>query len=339
MFVLKPSRVRFGLIIPQGWQLDLPENLGAVEQYQLIERTAREAEEIGFDSVWLFDHFHTVPEARSYSCFECWSTLMALAKATSRLRLGQIVTCNSYRQPPYLAKIASMLDVVSNGRLEFGIGAGWYEHEYSGYGFEFPRGSVRIGMLEEAVQIIKSLWTEEVTNFEGKYYTLKDAYSYPKPVQKPYPPILIGGSGEKLTLRVVAKHADRWNGGWGVENYRHKLEVLKEHCKKVGRDFDDIEKTYTSSIFVAESTEKAVALFKASKEHQSKLTEKKVEYDLEEHVKAHVMGSTEEALEKFREIRQLGATCFIMYMPTATDAELLKLLHEEVVKPLREERI
>jgi len=134
---------------------------------------------------------------------------MALAKATRRLRLGQIVTCNSYRQPSHLAKIASILDVVSNGRLEFGIGAGWYEHEYLGYGYEFRRASVRIGMLEEAVQIIKSLWTEEVTNFEGRYYRLKEAYNYPKPVQTPHPPILIGGEEEKLTLRMVAKHAGR----------------------------------------------------------------------------------------------------------------------------------
>jgi len=333
---LKYSKIRFGLIIPQGWKLDLPESLSPVEQYQLIEKTAREAERIGFDSVWFYDHFHTVPEPRPCSCSECWSTLMALAKATRRLRLGQIVTCNSYRQPSYLAKMASMLDVVSNGRLEFGIGAGWYEHEYLGYGFEFPRGSVRIGMLEEAVQIIKSLWTEEVTNFEGKYYKLKEAYNYPKPVQKPHPPILIGGEGEKLTLRVVAKHADRWNGGEGVENYEHKLEVLKEHCKKVGRDFDDIEKTYISDIFVAERTEKAVALLKKFKEHQNKLMKKKSEHDFEEYTKAHIVGSPKEALKKLRKIKELGATYFIMYMPTATDMSLLRLLHEEVVKPLTE---
>ena len=333
---LKSSEIRFGLIIPQGWQLDLPESLSPVEQYKLIERTGREAERIGFDSVWLYDHFHTIPEPRPYSCFECWSTLMALAKATSRLRLGEIVTSNSYRQPSYLAKIASMLDIVSNGRLEFGIGAGWYEHEYLGYGFEFPRGSVRIGMLEEAVQIIKSLWTEKVTNFEGKYYRLKEAYNYPKPVQKPHPPILIGGSGEKLTLRVVAEHADRWNGGWGVENYEHKLDVLKQHCQNVGRDFDDIEKTYTSAIFVAESTEKAIALFKNFKDHQNRLMKKKRDYDLEENMRAHVIGSQKEALEKLRKIKQLGATYFIMYMPTATDISLLRLLHEEVVKPLTE---
>ena len=333
---MKSSKIRFGLIIPQGWQLDLPENLDAVEQYQLIERTAREVEEIGFDSVWFYDHFHTVPEPRPYSCFECWSTLMALAKATRRLRLGQIVTCNSYRHPSYLAKMASMLDVVSGGRLEFGIGAGWYEHEYSGYGYGFPRGSVRIRMLEEAVQVIKSLWTEEVTNFEGKYYKLRGAYNYPKPVQKPYPPILIGGEGEKLTLRVVARHADRWNGGEGVENYRHKLEVLKEHCREVGRDFEDIEKTYISDIFVAETTEEAVALFKRFKENQGMLMKKKAEYDLEEHVKAHVIGSAEEALEKLRKIVDLGATYFIMYMPTASDTGRLRLLMEEVVKPLKE---
>ena len=334
---MKSSRIQFGLVIPQGWHLDLPENLSPVEQYSLIERTARAAEGIGFDSIWLYDHFHTVPEPRPYSCFECWTTLMAVAKATRRLRLGQIVTCNSYRQPSYLAKIASILDVVSNGRLEFGIGAGWYEHEYLGYSYEFPRASIRIGMLEEAVQIIKSLWTEEVTNFKGRYYRLKEAYNYPKPVQRPHPPILIGGEGEKLTLRVVAKHADRWNGGEGVENYRHKLDVLKKHCKKVGRDFDEIEKTYISDIFVAESTEKAVSLLRKFKGHQSRLIKRKIECDLEQYVKTHVVGSPKEALEKLRKIRELGATYFIMYMPTAADRRLLKLLHEEVVKPLREE--
>lgn len=334
---MKSSKTGFGLIIPQGWELDLPENLSAVEEYQLIERTAKNTEEAGFDSVWFYDHFHTAPEPRPYSCFECWSTLMALAKATTKLRLGQMVTCNSYRHPSYLAKIASILDVVSGGRLEFGIGAGWYEHEYSGYGFQFPRSSVRIRMLEEAVQIIKSLWTDDVTSFEGKYYKLRRAYNYPKPVQKPHPPILIGGEGEKLTLRVVAKHADRWNGGEGIENYRHKLEVLKEHCREVGRDFDDIEKTYISDIFVAESTEEAVSLFKRFKEHQGKLMKRRIKYDLKEQLKTHVIGSTEEALEKLRRISELGATYFTMYMPTATDRGLLKLLMEEVVKPLREE--
>lgn len=153
--IVMNKKIKFGLIIPQGWFLDIPSELSPIKQFELIKNYAIEAEEIGYDSIWLFDHLHTVHKIEYKSVFECWTTLTALAMCTKKVGLGQIVTCNYYRQPTILAKMASILDVISKGRLEFGIGAGWYEHEFYGYGFDFPKPSIRIKMLEEAVQIIK----------------------------------------------------------------------------------------------------------------------------------------------------------------------------------------
>jgi len=329
------SRIRFGLCIPQGWQFDLPDVDSPSGQFKSMQRTAGSAEEIGFDSVALFDHFHTTPVPRGYSVFECWTTLAAIGATTRKIRLTQIVTCNSYRQPSYLAKVTSMVDAISDGRVELGIGAGWYEHEHVGFGYGFPKASVRIGMLEEAVQIIKSMWTDPVTNFDGKHYKLKGGINFPKPVQKPRPPIMIGGGGEKLTLRVAAKHADIWNGGWDVEMYAHKLGVLREHCKAVGRDYESIEKAYTADIFVARSSSAAEKLVLDWKKRQSDLMGEKAEFNLENYKKAHAVGTPEEVLERLTQAKKLGATYFIMYMPTAANRRLMELLYDEVVKPLK----
>jgi len=148
-------------------------------------------------------------------------------------------TCNSYRPPAYMAKVASNVDVISGGRLEFSIGAGWYEHEYLAYGYEFPKPSVRIGQLDEAVQIIRKMWTEDEASFEGKYYSIKGAINRPKPLQDP-PPMWIAGGGEQLTLRTVAKYADYSNFGGSPEAFAAKSEILAGHCEKVGRDYADI---------------------------------------------------------------------------------------------------
>lgn len=301
-----------------------------------IKTTTKTLEEIGFDSVALFDHFHTDPHPTKYPVFECWTLMAALAEVTSKIKLTQLVTCNSYRQPTYLAKISSVVDVISDGRLELGIGAGWYAHEYLGFGYEFPKASARIGMLEEAVQIIESMWVDEETNFEGKYYRVKGALNYPKPIQKPHPPIMIGGGGEKLTLRVVAKYADIWN--WGVlepKEYLHKLEVLKNHCSKVNRDYNSIEKSYTGDIFIADSNEQAEELVKDWKKRQGKILGEQVEFDLLDYKKRNPVGSPIQILDYLKRLKNMGVTYFIMYMPTATNRKFLELLYDEVVKPLK----
>ena len=200
---------RFGVMIPQCWRLDLPRGMSPAEQFELMIRIAQEVERMGFYSAFLYDHFHTYPTATTDSCFECYTGLAAIAMRTSKLRLGQLVTCTSYRNPALLAKMAAMLDVISKGRLEFGIGAGWYENEYTAYGYRFESPPVRIRQLREAVHIIKKMWTEEKATFHGKYFSVDAAINNPKPIQKPHPPIMIGGVGEKLMLKTVARLADR----------------------------------------------------------------------------------------------------------------------------------
>lgn len=203
----------------------------------------QEAERVPtIEHAWLFDHYSPINGHLDGPCLEGWTLLAAYAAVTQRLRLGLMVTGNTYRHPAVLQKIAATVDVISNGRLDFGIGAGWNEYEHTSMGIPLYRPGERIRRLDEACAIYKSLCTEHLTTFEGRYYQLKDARSAPKPVQQPYPPILIGGGGEQLTLRVVAKHADIWNfAGGPVETFQHKVRVLHEHCAAIGRDPEEIE--------------------------------------------------------------------------------------------------
>lgn len=197
-----------------------------------------------FGGFWMFDHFVPINGHVEGPCMDGWTLLSALAGKTERMRLGLMVGCNSYRNPAVLAKIATTIDQVSGGRLEMGLGAGWFELEYKMYGIPFPPPAQRIRALDEACQVIKLLWTQELSTFEGKYYTLDEARHEPKPVQKPYPPFTIGGSGEQLTLRVVAKHAQIYNGpGSSPEAAKHKNDVLDERCAEIGRDPKEIRRS------------------------------------------------------------------------------------------------
>jgi F420-dependent oxidoreductase-like protein len=216
------------------------QGVDVADQWDTMLGVAKRLEGAGFESAWVYDHFHTVPHPTQESTYEAWTLMAALAAATDTIRLGQMCTCNSYRPPAYMAKVASSVDVISGGRLEFAIGAGWYEHEYLAYGYPFPKASVRIGQLDEAVQIIRKMWTEEEAYFDGEYYSVRGAINQPKSLQDPHPPIWIAGSGEQLTLRVVARYADYSNFGSSVEEFRHKSEILAGHCEAVGRDFDEI---------------------------------------------------------------------------------------------------
>jgi F420-dependent oxidoreductase-like protein len=234
---------KVGVFVPQGWRMDLADVADPVEKFETMSRCAIEAEKAGFDAIWLYDHFHTVPTPQLETVFECWTSMAALARDTSTIKLGQMVTCNSYRPPSLLAKMASGVDVMSRGRLILGIGAGWYENEYQAYGYEYPETPERLRMLREALQVIKAMWTQERADFAGQYYQLRGAINEPKPVQKPHPPIWIGGAGEKVTLKLVAQYGDACNFNADVATVRHKLNVLREHCETVGRDYESITKT------------------------------------------------------------------------------------------------
>jgi F420-dependent oxidoreductase-like protein len=201
----------------------------------LVER-ARACEESGFHSIWLADHMWA-RGLRDVDHLEIWTALTALAMRTDRLRLGSLVLCNSYRNPALVAKMAASLDRISEGRLELGVGAGWMDEEYRGYGYHFPPARVRIEQLDEGLEVIRRLFAERRSTFQGKYYALDDAPNNPKPAQQPHPPLTVGGGGERLLLRVVAKHADRWNCPMNAAvELEHKLEVLRSHCAEVGRD-------------------------------------------------------------------------------------------------------
>jgi F420-dependent oxidoreductase-like protein len=244
--------MRAGVFVPQGWRLDLI-GIPADQQWSVMHDVAVSAEVDGFESVWVYDHFHTTPKATQEPTHEAWTLMGALAVSTSRVRIGQMCTCNGYRPPSYLAKVAATVDVLSGGRLEMGIGAGWYEAEFLGYGYEFPKPSVRIGQLREAVEIMRRMWTEDEVHFEGEYYTLAGAISQPKPIQQPHIPFWIAGGGEQLTLRLAAQSASYTNFGDDLEDFKRRSQILADHCRDVGRDFDEIVRSSNFSIVCGES--------------------------------------------------------------------------------------
>jgi alkanesulfonate monooxygenase SsuD/methylene tetrahydromethanopterin reductase-like flavin-dependent oxidoreductase (luciferase family) len=227
---------------------------------------------------------------------------------------------------------------MSNGRLEMGIGAGWNENEFKSYGYSFPKARERIEILEETIEIVKKMWTQDTTNHQGKYFKLIKNYNYPKPLQKPHPPILIGGGGEKFTLQVVARHADKWNYGWGIEDYENKLQILKNHCKIVDRDIKKIRLTYTSDTIIGDTKKEAEKQFVDWRNQQSKVLGKKVSVNLEEFKRNQIFGSPDDALALLKRIvKELGVSEFILYPPMiSADLSLMKLIYNDVAKPLRE---
>ncbi len=244
--------MRFGCFVPQGWRLDLVD-IDPAEQWDRMVSVARTIEASGYESLWVYDHFHTVPVPVQEAVHEAWTLMAALAAATDTVRLGQMCTSVGYRQPSYLAKVAATVDVISGGRAELGIGGGWYEHEYDGYGYPFPKPAVRLGQLDEAVQLIKRMWTEDVVEFEGEHFSLKGAMLQPKPLQEPHIPVWIAGGGEQLTLRTAARYADYTNFAGDLEAFTHKSEVLAKHCEQQGTDFDRIVRSANYNVTCEET--------------------------------------------------------------------------------------
>ncbi|MEM0118078.1 MAG: TIGR03560 family F420-dependent LLM class oxidoreductase [Conexivisphaerales archaeon] len=310
----------FGVIVPQGWRLDLPE-AEQTSQFDMIRSATQQAEKLGYHSAWFFDHFVTYPRVEKRSCFEAWTLLSSLSVLTKKIRLGTLVSCNLYRNPALLAKMSSVVDVISHGRLEMGIGAGWYEEDFVRYGYSLPKPYQRIGALDEALQIMKEMWKNGEATFEGKYYRVKAALNYPMPVQKPWPKLTVGGAGEKLMLRVVAKHADRWNSSGSPEFMKQRLEVLKEHCSKVGRRFEDIEKSYWGLISVRKSREEAL-------ERAKKMPTSSSWQDFQ---KRNGVGTPQEVAEFLNQYVDLGISHFFVYIEDSLNLETMRLFAEEVI--------
>ncbi|MEY2626748.1 MAG: hypothetical protein RJB08_507 [Actinomycetota bacterium] len=317
--------VIFGVFMPQGWKMELSAIQGDEAKWQTAVDTALLAEKLGYHSIWVYDHFHNVPRPAHEAVFECWTTIAAISQRTSRIRLGQMVGCNSYRNPGLLAKITSTIDVISGGRLDWGIGAGWYENEYRGYGYEFPKPADRIGMLRESVEIVKSMWTNTETSYDGKYYKMVRANCDPKPLQKPNPPIWIGGGGEQLTLRVVAEHADCSNFGGKLDEWARKREILKGHCAAVGRDESEIRKTWSPEVFI-----------RSSEAELSQRTKGGLWGDSVENWRDNnLVGTPEQVSEKIAKYVALGCTGFIPWCADYPDTETLELLATQVMPNFR----
>lgn len=250
--------LKYGIALPQGWMMDLVGIRDHIQAYETMTHVAQTADESGYESIWLVDHFHTTRPSQEVT-FECWTTTAALARDTKRVRIGQLVTCNNYRNPALLAKMASTVDVLSHGRLTIGIGAGWHESEYRAYGYDFPDAPERLRQLREAVQIILAMWTQDEAHFDGTYYQVHGAINQPKGVQQPHIPLLIGGAGEQVTLKLVAQYADACNITGDFATIEHKLAVLKRHCEAVGRDYNSIHRTAETLCLLADTDEEAEA--------------------------------------------------------------------------------
>jgi len=315
--------LEFGLLVPQGWRMDLVGISDPVEAYETMTRVAQEAEALGYDSIWLFDHFHTVPTPTQEVTFECWTSTAALARDTKRVRIGQMVTCNGYRNPALLAKMASTVDVLSHGRLDFGIGAGWYEQEFRAYGYDFPDGPTRLRQLRDAVQVILKMWTEDEAVFEGNYHQVHGAINQPKGVQKPQIPLLIGGGGERVTLKLVAQYADACNiGHLDNAGLEHKFAVIKKHCEDVGRDYNTIKRTVMFNCAIAETDEAAMA---KTAPFARNIPSGRIH-------KQALVGSPATIRQRLAEIEQAGAQEIIVYMPDAKDLEAIRMFAQECMQ-------
>ncbi len=318
------SDITFGVFVPQGWKRELAGIDGAEAQWATTVAVAERAEALGFDHIWVYDHVHNVPVPSQEAVFECWTTLAALSQRTSRIRLGQMVGCTSYRNPALLAKITSSLDVISGGRLEWGIGAGWYAQEYDAYGYEFPTARVRIEMLEDCVEIVTRMWSEGEVTYEGTHLSVDGAQCDPKPLQSPRPPVWIGGGGEKRTLRVVAKHASHSNFGGSPEEWARRSAILDGHCAEVGRDPASITRTISGEIFLRE-TEAEIGEVSRSFWGEP----------FESWSAGNLVGTPEQVCEKAQAYVDAGCGGFVPWCSDYPDLETLELFATRVVPEFR----
>lgn len=304
------DRVKFSVRIHQGGY-----------SYDTLQRIWLDADRLGYYSATLYDLLN-VPT------LECWTTLTALAAQTSRIRLTPLVLANTYRHPAVFAKMASTLDVISNGRVEIGIGAGGGRTDHAASGLDFPSTAVRVRMLEEAVEMMKRLWTEREVTFEGRYYRLNGAKNDPGPIQKPHPPFLVGGHGQRHLFRAVARHADICNVGFEMDLAEHRasLDALGEHCRSVGRDLSEIEVSHNTRVVIAENEAEFDQLVAdgAAAANVSPSAYR-------ESVSRAVAGTPDQCVEKIRSYVDRGITYFFLLFPDPISTESLELFAKEVM--------
>ena len=311
------KKVSFGILTPQ---MSL--------QYEQLRQRWIEAEACRFESAWIVDHFipYDYPDRPiTDPMLECWTTLSALSRETKKIRLGPLVSCNSYRPPQLLAKMAATLDCISGGRLNFGIGAGWLKLEHEAYGYAFSKTQLRIERLGEAIEIIRRMWTEEKASFRGKYYAITGAVNCPKPIQKPHPPFYIGAEHEKI-LKFAARHADVWNfrsdiNAYTPEQYRERLNILENECDAIGRNPGTIKRSWLG----------IAVLGKNEKEVDERAASIKPKPLAKEQVMRNVVGTADTCVQRLGDYIDLGVSEFLLIFPEPYRPEILHEFSNEVM--------
>jgi F420-dependent oxidoreductase-like protein len=295
-----------------------------------VREIALEAEARGFTGLWCSDHLFLNRDAVDTNCLEIWTLLAALAQHTTRLRLGSMVTAVSYRNPALLAKIAAGVDVMSGGRLEFGIGAGWKELEYRAYGYEFPAPAVRIGQVAEAIEICRRLWTERRASYAGRYFRVEDALCAPKPAQRPHPRVWIGGSRPRM-LRLMARYADAVNiGGFpSLETYAAAMKDLDAACRAIGRDPAEIARSHFVLCVVAETRRDLDATI-----DELAADAKMTTAEWRASRSSTILGTPDEVVERLRSFERLGCRYFLPVFPYRRELEMVRVLAEHVMPAL-----
>ncbi|WP_071286716.1 LLM class F420-dependent oxidoreductase [Mycolicibacterium llatzerense] len=328
--------MRFGLFIPQGWRLDLV-GIAPQDQWQVMRDLAAYADAGPWDSLWVYDHFHTVPMPTAEATHEAWTLMAAYAATTNRIKLGQMCTAISYRNPAYLAKVAATTDIISGGRVQMGIGGGWYEHEWRAYGYGFPSAGVRLARLDEGVQIMRTAWREGVVSFDGKHYQVDGAIVQPKPLQTGGIPLWIAGGGEKVTLRIAAKYAQYTNFTSEPDGFAHKSEVLQQHCRDVGTDYDGIVRSANFNVVIGDSEADVAARIARIRERQVAVAHEAAVDAMVKNLTSpdSACGTTEQVVSKLQKIKDLGCEYAILYFPEAAyDRSSIEAFEREVIPAL-----
>lgn len=306
--------LRFGLFVPQG---DV--------EAGVLRDIALTAEQSGFHSLWVYDHLYNYPSPAHPDVLEAFTLMSLLVGWTRTIRVGSMVLCDAYRNPALTAKMAATLDALSGGRLEFGYGAGWHEEEFRGYGYDFPPAPTRIAMMEEGLTVIKALWSGQPATFDGTYYRIKDALCRPAPAQRPHPPITIGGGGERLLLRAVARHADIWNYfPIPLPAYERKRAALHAHCERIGRD----PATIDQSLMVP------LATARWEKEVRDQLEAARQQGGVWGHDDQLVQGTPDIVGPRLRDYRRRGVSLFIFVLPNPADLAQIEFVTREICAQL-----
>ena len=298
-------------------------------EWEPIRALWQKADTWGYHSLWHCDHFYQAfPSDPDGPCLEGWTTITALSQLTTRARIGVMVSGVAYRNPCVLAKIASTLDIVSGGRLNVGIGAGWYELEHRNFGIEFKSQAGRLQALDEACQIIKSMFTQDRTTLHGRHYDVTDAACVPKPIQKPHPPIMVAGMGEKVMLKIVARHADMWNGGGSPQQIKRAVEIIARHGEAIGRDTTAIENTVIIPLCyrMPAETETAVASAMAGV----------MQTTPEEARKGIMIGSRDQCLDMIESYVKAGITHFIFLVTPFNVEEEFERFAQDVIPQFKD---